>query len=382
MQNPGIGWTWVGQPTIARRNDRCTTDDYRCSHARAGPMRDRPDEHTARVKTHGIGWAKLPRATIRKWALSIGRESSSQTSSWPASEPITSMLRVATAESMCKRNEMEDAGLVIPNAISGYSLIAVFDGHTGFETATYLKEHMLDACVAEMGDGSCLDDDEAAEAALTRVFQKLDDEILAWLPSQNNIESGSTALVVFVRQDRIVIANTGDCKAVLLSQGDKVQELNEAHRAYGNDRMAKAEIRRVDEAGGWIQFGRVGGLLAVTRAFGDAELKGERRRELIEEGVQKKSLSARAAARLKLDEEWIISTPDVKAVNLTSDDKLLCIATDGLWDVFSGKQAMLTLKSQYSNSSSDIQKATVGLLQEAEKHKKAYDNICIVTVAF
>lgn len=48
----------------------------------------------------------------------------------------------------------------------------------------------------------------------------------------------------------------------------------------------KAEIERVKSAGGWVEDGRVCGLLAVSRAFGDWELKQEGLQFFLDESVE------------------------------------------------------------------------------------------------
>jgi len=46
-----------------------------------------------------------------------------------------------------------------------------------------------------------------------------------------------------------------------------------------------SESHRVKEAGGWIDDGRVCDILAVSRAFGDREFKGEGLPVMLRKGV-------------------------------------------------------------------------------------------------
>lgn len=48
----------------------------------------------------------------------------------------------------------------------------------------------------------------------------------------------------------------------------------------------KAEIERVKSVGGWVEDGRVCGLLAVSRAFGDWELKEEGMDHFLKESLE------------------------------------------------------------------------------------------------
>ena len=47
----------------------------------------------------------------------------------------------------------------------------------------------------------------------------------------------------------------------------------------------EAEKKRIEEAGGWVEDGRVCDVLAVTRSFGDREFKGEGLQLMLKKGV-------------------------------------------------------------------------------------------------
>ncbi len=74
---------------------------------------------------------------------------------------------------------------------------------------------------------------------------------------------------------------------------------------------SKEERQRIEDAGGvvvWAGTWRVGGVLAVSRAFGDRPLK-----------------------------RYVIATPDLRDEVLSSEDEFLILASDGLWDVMSNQ---------------------------------------------
>jgi protein phosphatase 1A len=58
-----------------------------------------------------------------------------------------------------------------------------------------------------------------------------------------------------------------------------------ACRLYGHGDTVSSESHRVQEAGGWIDDGRVCDILAVSRAFGDREFKGEGLPVMLRKGV-------------------------------------------------------------------------------------------------
>lgn len=73
----------------------------------------------------------------------------------------------------------------------------------------------------------------------------------------------------------------------------------------------REERTRIEDAGGvvvWAGTWRVGGVLAVSRAFGDRPLK-----------------------------RYVIPTPDIREEVLSPADNCLILASDGLWDVISNQ---------------------------------------------
>ena len=99
----------------------------------------------------------------------------------------------------------------------------------------------------------------------------------------------------------LYVANVGDSRAVL-SRSGKADRLSIDHKADNPD-----EVARIKGTGGIVIDNRVGGVLAVTRAFGDHSLK----------------------------KAGLIATPYVAKITLKPFDKYLIIASDGIWDELS-----------------------------------------------
>lgn len=81
------------------------------------------------------------------------------------------------------------------------------------------------------------------------------------------------------------MANVGDSRAVLCRNGTAL-DLTTEHRVYGPGAAVRSEVERVIAAGGWVNDGRVCDVLAVSRAFGDSDLKGEGLIQMLAEGVE------------------------------------------------------------------------------------------------
>jgi|TARA_B110000967_G_scaffold192323_1_gene218872 protein phosphatase 1G len=83
-------------------------------------------------------------------------------------------------------------------------------------------------------------------------------------------QAGSTCVVAVVKGDVLTVANAGDSRAVLCRKG-KAVPLSRDHKPMDSDERA-----RIQNAGGFVQEGRVNGSLALSRAIGDLEYKQSR----------------------------------------------------------------------------------------------------------
>jgi serine/threonine protein phosphatase PrpC len=80
--------------------------------------------------------------------------------------------------------------------------------------------------------------------------------------------AGCTANVVMITKTDILCANAGDSRSVLSKKG-KAKELSTDHKPD-----TPSEKRRIERANGFVEESRVNGMLALSRAIGDFEYKG------------------------------------------------------------------------------------------------------------
>eukprot|EP01015_Nassula_variabilis_P008744 TRINITY_DN1692_c0_g1_i8.p3 TRINITY_DN1692_c0_g1~~TRINITY_DN1692_c0_g1_i8.p3 ORF type:complete len:154 (-),score=30.16 TRINITY_DN1692_c0_g1_i8:44-505(-) len=118
----------------------------------------------------------------------------------------------------------------------------------------------------------------------------------------------------------LYMANVGDSKSVLC-QDSTFKVLTTDHRPTNTK-----EADRIRDEGGQIMYDRVGGMLAVSRALGDHFLKTY--------GVS--------------------CVPDIKRVELRKIDKLLIIASDGLWDFVDTKSVYEVTKEMNLSTTAEI----------------------------
>ncbi|CAL5395733.1 unnamed protein product [Camellia sinensis] len=158
------------------------------------------------------------------------------------------------------------------------------------------------------------------------------DQDLERHPGIDSFHSGTTALTIVRQGDLIVIANIGDSRAVLATTSDdgylvplqltvdlKPNSPQETERI----RQSKGRVfAMLDEPGVyrvWLPNGEAlgGPGLAISRAFGDYYIKGF----------------------------GLISEPEITQRNITCRDRFVILATDGVWDVLSNREAVEVVSS-------------------------------------
>ncbi|XP_059631991.1 probable protein phosphatase 2C 49 [Cornus florida] len=236
---------------------------------------------------------------------------------------------------------------------SASAFYAVFDGHGGPEAAAYVKNNAMrlffeDAYLPQTSD---IDDAflEELENSHRRAFL-LADQALA-VEHSVATTCGTTALTALVLGRHLMIANAGDCRAVLCRKGVAVQ-MSQDHRPN-----SVAERKRVEDLGGYIKYGFLNGELAVTRALGDWHMKYPRG-----------------------SSSPLIAEPDVQQVELTEDDEFLIIGCDGIWDVMSNEEAVSLVRREL-RLHDDLQRCARELVNQALR-LYTEDNLTAVVVCF
>ncbi|KAI6039320.1 PP2C-domain-containing protein [Pisolithus marmoratus] len=211
------------------------------------------------------------------------------------------------------RISMEDAHAAVLNLEQGSdkksSFFAVYDGHGGGTVARFAGQNLHRRLVSEEAYRETRYDE-----ALKRAFLGTDEELLAD-PTHTRDPSGCTAIAALVTHDRkLYVANAGDSRSVISIKGE-AQPLSFDHKP-SND----TERARIVNAGGFIEFGRVNGNLALSRALGDFQFK--------------KNYS------LIPQKQVITADPDVMVHQLGDEDEFFVLACDGIWDCLSSQQVV------------------------------------------
>ncbi|KAI9701532.1 MAG: Protein phosphatase 2C 2 [Candelina mexicana] len=180
------------------------------------------------------------------------------------------------------------------------SFFGVYDGHGGDKVAYFAGQniHKIIAKQEAFKKGDF-------EQALKDGFLATDRAILND-PKYEDEVSGCTASVGIISADKIYVGNAGDSRTVLGVKG-RAKPLSFDHKPQN-----EGEKARITAAGGFVDFGRVNGNLALSRAIGDFEFK--------------------KSADLPPEQQIVTAFPDTIVHTISDDDEFLVIACDGIWD--------------------------------------------------
>lgn len=228
------------------------------------------------------------------------------------------------------------------------SFYGVFDGHGGKGAAQFVRDH-LPRVIIEDSDFPL-----ALEKVVTRSFMETDAAFARSCTLETSLSSGTTALTAMIFGRSLLVANAGDCRAVLSRQGCAI-EMSKDHRP-----CCTKERMRIEALGGFIDDDYLNGLLGVTRALGDWHLEGMK--EMSERGGP---LSAE---------------PELKLITLTKEEEFLIIGSDGIWDVFTSQNAIDFARRRLQEHN-DVKLCCKEIVEEAIK-RGATDNLTVVLVSF
>ncbi|KAJ1379441.1 hypothetical protein SESBI_46873 [Sesbania bispinosa] len=267
---------------------------------------------------------------------------------------------------------MEDFYDIKTSIIDGHSvcLFGIFDGHGGSRAAEYLKEHLFKNL---MKHPKFLTDTKLAIRAWGWVpAWKLPIECFSFsvisMCNYNNFgdlagetyqqtdadflnsekdtfrDDGSTASTAVLVDKHLYVANVGDSRTVI-SKAGKAIALSEDHKPNRSD-----ERKRIENAGGvvmWAGTWRVGGVLAMSRAFGNRMLK-----------------------------PFVVAEPEIQDQEINEETDLLVLASDGLWDVVPNEDAVSLARAE------EEAEAAARKLTEAAFARGSADNITCIVVRF
>ena len=208
------------------------------------------------------------------------------------------------------RQYMEDQGLAIenfnnePNKI----LFGLFDGHGGGQVSKFLQEN-FSAYMKQLLPFSDYFDN------FVKLFKLIDERVR----ELNCPEEGSTATIVYIEKQNnkkyLYCVNVGDSRCIIINKKG-IMRLSKDDRV--DDPIEK---ERIIKEGGFIYNGRVGGILMLSRCFGDW-------------GIKKYGVSCE---------------PHISKIEINEDDLSVVIASDGVWDTMKDEDFKVLMDSNLSS---------------------------------
>lgn len=287
-----------------------------------------------------------------------------------------STLKGYVAERKGERADMQDAHVIMDDCTSDFpqfqhkigrvSYYAVFDGHGGCRASTHCAKRMHQHFVQNLPRCDVNNFPKEMKKMILHSFKQVDEEFLKEASIQKPVwKDGTTACCVFVMDDTVYIINLGDSKAILCRYNSEQKKnvsivLSKDHNPTDYD-----ERQRIQKAGGQVREGRIMGILEVSRSIGDGQYK----------------------------RCGVINVPDIKRCQLTSNDRFLLIACDGLWKVYSPDQAIEFVLHVLQDNSVQVPEGSTKTLEEVRfetacnrlaseaVRKGSADNVTVVLVS-
>lgn len=234
------------------------------------------------------------------------------------------------------------------------AFFAVYDGHGGDKVALFSGENIPSILLKQ----DTFKSQDYAQS-LKDTFLATDRAILND-PRYEEEVSGCTACVSLIAGNKLYLANAGDSRGVLGIKG-RAKPLSQDHKP-----QLENEKNRITAAGGFVDFGRVNGNLALSRAIGDFEFK--------------------KSAELPPEKQIVTAFPDVEVHELTDEDEFLVLACDGIWDCQSS-QAVVEFVRRGIAAKQDLDKICENMMDNclasnSETGGVGCDNMTMIVIAF
>lgn len=206
------------------------------------------------------------------------------------------------------------------------NMFCVFDGHGGKGVSKYLKKNLPNFFIKKFKKNIYLHP-ETFVKYVTSVFNTLQEELIKSHPRVANF-SGSTCCIIIhyfdITEKKNVLwtINIGDSRAVLCNRNGLANQLTKDHKPNSPD-----EKKRIEQLGGKIEFDgcdwRIKNL-SLSRSFGDGDCA-----------------------------PYVTHNPEINRFKLSSNDKFIIIACDGLWDVVNNQDAIDFIQNLIDNKKLD-----------------------------
>lgn len=283
---------------------------------------------------------------------------------------------VASVSTYPANNPSEDRCISWHNSTSTASVVGVFDGHGGAQCANYCQQNILPI----LERSSILDEnfdisDIETQRRVVSCFQELEDGYLKSIKDAYKLGFGKVssvgccALIAVRKGQDLLIANCGDCRAVLakkITQDDgnsfRAITCTNDHNCRRPFEQIKLRMQHPGENDVYVckpnnpNACYVKKRLQLTRSIGDAYLK-------YPEFNAPAGLHRSSGRHIPepYTPPYVSHVPELHYIKLSEEDKFLILATDGVWDFLTDRLAVEIVAScdEHSKAASILVEKTL-----------------------
>jgi len=272
------------------------------------------------------------------------------------------------------RNHMEDRVITktyLTDRHQAISLYIVFDGHGGDAIVKLAEKKLIDYLLKSnqklfesLENQADNIDPTEFKVLVEKQFPKFDVELMheknihmKLLDPKTRSTSGCTCTGVFLTPDHVILFNVGDSRTILINENEEKPVIFSSKDHKPDDPI---ETARINAAGGFVTLPpktyipRVMGQLALSRAFGDFQLK-------MKDVAQNK--------------QPVVVDPDVTIIDRKKLTHIV-VGSDGVFDDLTNEQ----VAAFASRKDGNIEKRTYDLLRKSLA-EGSQDNMAAIVIA-
>lgn len=284
---------------------------------------------------------------------------------------IAFQMETATTTAVCVpgHKDLEDRLKIVESLemvspeLGHISFVGVYDGHGGSGASDFVQQHLWWEIAVNplfrkgLYREALLDGFKAVdEKFLTQARSSFDSSGACTLVLIGIRTPGTSALSTHCSSMKLIVANAGDCRAILCPhQGDAIP-LSRDHKVSDPE-----ERKRLDEAGAFVRDNKLFGMLHISRAIGDRDFK-----------------TALKPGGLPP----VLSVPEIMEIDVDLDvHSFVVLGSDGVWDVMSNNEVQdmvrTHLKARKQNPSHTLQACAEAIIDESIR-RGSRDDVSVV----
>jgi protein phosphatase len=256
------------------------------------------------------------------------------------------------------------------------SFCGVFDGTVGDHASEFVSQNISEHLSREIADVITEDENHLPidilasriKQAIRGTFLSVDRSLIE-MCTQNSLHyASSTGVAVLIWKNLLTVSHVGDSKACIVKVVNNrvfTAWLTLEHKPNQPD-----ELARINRCGGSLVYLHANKPYIRGADFTQRQLNGEHPKQLN---------YSRAFGGKDLKMYGLIAEPEVKQYEIVTEDRLVLIASDGLWDVMTMERACsiaLKAREEGKSASEELVKSAI-----QEMHTGSVrDNVTVIAI--